>query len=43
MGKEGLVEDIRKKAAELMKYRPGVAGLDTLQAQISSLGKSFKF
>ncbi|XP_046365478.2 microtubule-actin cross-linking factor 1-like isoform X10 [Haliotis rufescens] len=37
LGKEGLVEDIRKKAQHLLKTKPGVPGLDTLQSQISQL------
>uniref|UniRef100_A0A2C9K839 Calponin-homology (CH) domain-containing protein n=1 Tax=Biomphalaria glabrata TaxID=6526 RepID=A0A2C9K839_BIOGL len=37
LAKEGLVEDIRKKAQELLKSRPGVQGLETLQSQLTDL------
>ena len=41
IGKEGLVEDIRKKAQELLKSKSGVPGLDSLQAQLTELGNLF--
>lgn len=39
LGKEGLVEDIRKKAQDLLKSKAGVPGLDSLQVQLSDLGR----
>ncbi|XP_041359578.1 microtubule-actin cross-linking factor 1, isoforms 1/2/3/5-like isoform X9 [Gigantopelta aegis] len=37
VGKEGLVEDIRKKAQHLLRTRQGVKGLDSLQQQLTDL------
>ena len=38
LSKEGLVEDIRKKAQELLKTRRGVPGEEALQQQLQELG-----
>ena len=38
VGKEGLVEDIRKKAQHLLRTKQGVQGLDSLQQQLTDLG-----
>ena len=40
LSKEGLVEDIRKKAQELLKTRRGVPGEEALQHQLQELGTS---
>lgn len=39
LSKEGLVEDIRKKAQDLLKTRHGVPGEEMLQQQLQELGE----
>jgi hypothetical protein len=39
LSKEGLVEDIRKKAQELLHTRHGVPGDEALQQQLQQLGR----